>query len=432
MQVFPKPVALVLFVTLGALVGARGVVPAMSRLTSDFPSYFTAAKIVAEGGDVGRLYDIPWFQEQMRRYQVGEPSLGKFAPFPPPTALLLVPLTPLAPLDALRVMTGLSVLCLLGSILLLARTLAWGTLDAAVFVLLSGWGILSVLRLGQPYIVVSGFCILGYYAYLRGRPWVAGACLGLFAPIKYFPLAILTCLAFRRNWRLLTAAMLTILAVTVLSIAVLGFRIHVQFLTSILGNHLIAKLSMQDPFSVGFQSFDTLFRRLFVFDATANPHPWVAAPWLSTAALLLTKAGILVVALATLVRLVRTRGPIATGPAVGLVGIMTLLLAPASASYHLLLLWLPVGLLVDFFLRERALTSAYLVLASYALLGLFPYWLVPPFEGRGGLSVLAYPRLFLLLAMFAACVHGLWTRAQAPHGTGADALVGTLTAQSPR
>ena len=190
---------------------------------------------------------------------------------------------------------------------------------------------------------------------------------------------------------------------------------------------------MQDPFSVGFQSFDTLFRRLFVFDATANPHPWVAAPWLCTAALIVTKAAILVVALAPLVRFARARGPIATGPAVGLVGIMTLLLAPASASYHLLLLWLPVGLLVDFFLRERALTSAYLVLGSYAVLGFFPYWLAAPFVGRGGFSVLAYPRLFLMLALFAACVHGLWSHARGPQGTPADTLVGTLTAtQSPR
>jgi len=34
-----------------------------------------------------------------------------------------------------------------------------------------------------------------------------------------------------------------------------------------------------------------------------------------------------------------------------------------------------------------------------------------PFEGRGGLTVLAYPRLFLLLGIFITCVFGLWRTA---------------------
>src|SRR5690242_18124452 len=132
MTVFPNRVVAVLLLTaLSANVIVRGIVPETTRITSDFPSYFTAASVVADRGNVERLYDIPWFQEQMRRYQVGTTE-GKFSPFPPPTALLLVPLTPLSPLDALRVLTGVSVVCLIGSIVLLARSLAWSTLDAAV------------------------------------------------------------------------------------------------------------------------------------------------------------------------------------------------------------------------------------------------------------------------------------------------------------
>ena len=119
---FKRPVALLLFVALAFVIASRGMVPAMSKIDSDFPNYFTAAKIVADGGDVERLYDNSWFQGQMRRYQIGKPSEGKFAPFPPPTALLLVPLTRLEPLNALRVMTGVSTLCLVCSTILLART----------------------------------------------------------------------------------------------------------------------------------------------------------------------------------------------------------------------------------------------------------------------------------------------------------------------
>jgi len=408
MHVFPKPAAIVLLAALALNVVARGIVPTLSAVATDFPSYFTAAKIVADGRDVARLYDIPWFQQQMRSYRIGKPEEGKFSPFPPPTALLLVPLAGLAPLNALRVVTGIGVLCLIGSIVLLARSLCWSALDTAVLVLLSGNAILAALRLGQPYILVSACCILGYYAYLRHRPWLAGASLGLFTPLKYFPVVMLGYFAFRRQWRLVVAGMLAIVVVTLASIAVLGWKIHAQFLTSVLGSHLTARLSMQDPFSASFQSFDTLFRRLFVFDALANPRPLLAAAWLSRACLVATKLVIFAALIATLLRLARSRGASATAPSLGLLGIATLLLAPATATYHMVLLWLPVGLLCNFFLRQRALASVWVVLGGYALIGFLPYRFTMPFEGRGGLTVLAYPRLFLLLAMFVASVHGLW------------------------
>jgi hypothetical protein len=409
---FKRPVALLLFAALAFFLAARGMVPAMTKMDTDFPNYFTAAKIVADGGDVERLYDDSWFQGQMRRYQIGKPSKGKFAPFPPPTALLLVPLTQLEPLSALRVMTGVSTLCLVCSIILLARILSWSFVDSAVFVFLSGNAVLGALRLGQPYILVSTSCILGYYAYLKGRPVLAGVCFGLFSPIKYFPVVILIYFAFRKEWKLVLGGAAAILVVASVSVGVLGWKIHEDFLSSVLGNHLIANLSMQDPFTASFQSFDTLFRRLFIFDPTANPQPWIALPRLQGVSVFITKASIFLAAIGTLIKLARSGVGTATAPSIGLLGILTLLLAPATATYHFALLWLPVGLLINYFLQQRASVGAYVILGIYSVIGFFPYRFTIPFEGRGGLTVLAYPRLFLLLAMFVACVYCIWNQAE--------------------
>jgi hypothetical protein len=406
-----RPVALLLFVTLAFVLAVRGIVPALSKIDTDFPNYFTAAKIVADGGNTDRLYDNGWFQDQMRRYQIGKASEGEFKPFPPPTALLLVPLTRLKPLDALRVVTCVSVLCLICSIFLMAKILSWSFVDSAVFVLLSGYAILGALRFGQPYILVSLSCILGYYAHLKRRPLLAGMCFGLFTPIKYFPIFILIYFAFRKEWKVALGGAIAILIVTSVSIGVLGWGIHADFLSSVLGNHLIAKLDMQDPFTSRYQSFDSLFRRLFIFDATLNPQSPYALPRLQGIAVLITKTSILLAAIATLVRLAR-RGDGATAPSIGILGVVTLLLAPATATYHFVLFWLPVGLLINYFFRLGARVSAYFILGVYALIGFFPYRFTIPFEGRGGLTVLAYPRLFLLLAMFVACVYSIWSRAE--------------------
>ena len=102
--------------------------------------------------------------------------------------------------------------------MLLARALAWSALDAAVLVLLSGSAILGALRLGQPYILVSAFCILGYYAYLRNSPKLAGACFGVFTPLKYFPLIFLVYFAFRKRWQVVVGGALAILLIMLISI----------------------------------------------------------------------------------------------------------------------------------------------------------------------------------------------------------------------
>lgn len=409
---------IVVLTSLALFVLLRGIIPAMSGIENDFPGYYAAAKIVADGGEVQRLYDDAWFREQIRRYGLEDPrNPGKFAPFPPPTALLLVPLTSLRPLTALRVVVVVNVLCIGLAALLLRKTFAWPMLESAVFVLASGLGIVSGLRYGQPYILISTFCLLGYYLYLSGRPWLAGASLGLFVPIKYFPVVPLVCLTLRREWRVAVGGAIVILAVAVLSVGVLGWQVHRIFLSSVFGNHLIGQLSVADrtvPFTAVYQSFDTLIDRLFVLDPTWNPQPLLDAPGLRVVTLVIIKSALVMLAAATLVRLARRDGVVAAAPAIGVLGILVLLIAPATATYTFVLLWLPVALLAAYFLSRAERTAACVILMTYVLIGFMPYGHTYPFEGRGGLSVLAFPRLLMMLAMFIASV---WFLAlPRPHG----------------
>jgi hypothetical protein len=129
-------------------------------------------------------------------------------------------------------------------------------------------------------------------------------------------------------------------------------------------------------------------------------------------AVTLTRIVILAVAVVTLVRLARADARDSVAPSIGLLGVLVLLLAPATATYHFVLLWLPVALLISFFLRANALLPAWLVLGIYALIGFFPYGWTVSFAGRGGLTVLAYPRLFLMLALFLVCVCSFWNHAR--------------------
>jgi Glycosyltransferase family 87 len=405
---FSRAWSALLLAGLAGYVFVKGVVPALSQIDADFPGYFTSARIVIDRQDTRRLYDDDWFREQIRRYGLeSAQNPGKFAPFPPPTALLLVPLARYEPLTALRILTAVSVLGLICSIFLLARILAWHPIDSALFILSSGTAIISGLRFGQPYILISTACILGYYLYLRRRPWLAGACLGLFVPIKYFPIVILAYFGSRKEWKVVLGGVAAIAGVALVSVAVLGWKIHQIFLLSILGNHLTGHLSLQaqaPPFTAVYQSFDTLFNRLFVFDPAMNPRPLLAAPLLAMLSIIAVKCAILLVAVATLLKLARDGTSSSVAPSIGILGILVLLIAPATATYMCALLWLPVALLIDYFLARQARVQAYFILGAYTLIGFIPWRYTYPFEGHGGLTVLAYPRLLVLFAMFVGCV----------------------------
>jgi hypothetical protein len=396
----------------------RGVIPAVTAITDDFPEYFTSAKSVRDGQDAVKLYDGAWFREQTRRYEVGsQENPGEFTPYPPPTALLLMPLTGFKPLTALRIVTALNVVCLICSMLLLSRIFAWRLIDSALFILLSGLALHTGLRCGHPYILISTFCLLGYYFYRIGMPWLAGLCLGVFVPIKYFPAIVLAAFALHRQWRVLLGGGIAIAAVALVSIGVLGWKVHQIFLFDVLLNHLTGHLIPGPRFTAIFQSFDTLFERLFILDPARNPHPWLSAPLAATVGIVSTKGLLVLAAGAALIQLVRSRNVRAIEPTIGILGVLVLLIAPGSGTYAFVLLWLPVALLIDYFLSERARMPAYLILSTYVLIGFIPYGHTYPFEGHGGLTILAFPRLFLLLAMFVVCIYAVafprpsWQRA---------------------
>ena len=86
-----------------------------------------------------------------------------------------------------------------------------------------------------------------------------------------------------------------------------------------------------------------------------------------------------------------------------LLGIGGILLFPASATYHFLLLSVPVAVLLASVDKEWSHEQGILV-ALYALIGFIPYSLIRQFDGQGLMTFIAYPRLFLMLAMFVVSV----------------------------
>ena len=398
---------------LAPFVLGRGVLPALRVIDSDFPNYYVAARIVRDGKDPAKLYDDDWFQAKI--YDNGIRQRGKFSPFPPPTALLFLPLTGFSPLAALRVVTLLNLAMLGAAVLLVSWTCGFSAIESAAFVLLSGVGLINCLRLGQLYIGVSVLMLLGIYLLARGREGWGGACLALPVPFKYFPAIFIAYLGIRGRWKVVISSAFVLAGICGASVAILGWPVHAEFLMSVLPNHIQSNLSQQDPFSVAFQSFDSLLRRPFVVDPARNPHPAADAY-----RIYLVLKPILILVLAALAGLgvcrVERRGGSARNLSISLLGILGLLVAPATATYHFVLLWLPVGLLLSYLRGSGNRLLFALSIGFYAAIGLLPYTLVQSLAGQGLLSLAAYPRLWLMSALFL-------TALAAALGTGDDRTV---------
>jgi len=382
----------------------RGFFPALTHIDTDFPNYYTAGKIVAEGNDMTRLYDDAWFQERI--YGNGIHQLGKFSPFPPPTALLFVPLSVFEPMTALRIMTIINLLLLISAVFLLSRSVGLTIAEATLLVLLAGVGLVNCFRFGQLYIALSTSIIAGYYWHRRGKQLLAGVSFGLLAAIKYLPMVFVMYFLFRRQWKLVAAAAATVSVIWIASIGIMGWNIHEQFFSSVAWQHLSSNLSMQDPFSAIFQTWDSLFRRLFIYDEVRNPSPILVSSssyYLAKGLVIAVVIGLTIFVISTIQR---SGNSDRDSLAVAILTLCALLVAPATATYHFVLLWLPSALLLKFFVESKRRGLFWFSFCTYAAIGIIPYSLVRQFDGAGLATILAYPRLFLVCCLFLAGIAG--------------------------
>jgi hypothetical protein len=375
----------------------RGIIPALESVNTDFPNYYTSARLFVEGNDVSRLYDDNWFQVQIGKF--GMNQMGKFTPFPPITALVMTPLTFLSPLNALRVWTLLNIVLLLFAIVLVARISGRSWIWSAILFLSSGHALANNFKFGQFYLLLALMIILGYRYWVQGEHVKGGVLLGAGAAFKYFPIIFFVEFITLRQWKIATTGVVTIVILTVASILLLGLGIHEQFVLRVLGQHLGGNI--QDPFSPTFQSWNSLLRRLFVYDLARNPNPAYNIPagfYIGLFSIYISVVTLMVVAFK---KSSSFFSEFARDIQFGVLGVTGLFLLPASATYHFLLLALPVALLLR---GTKWSTPQKSIAALYVSIGFIPYRWFEHFASMGVLTVFSYPRLILMSGLFAASI----------------------------
>jgi len=376
------------------------LIPAWSEVQSDFPNYYISSKILLEGKSE-KLYHNEWFHEKGKK--MGIDGHTRFSPFPPLTALVMLPIAFFKPLAAKRIWTILNIFCLVIVIYFFHKITHWDYHLSAIFILLAGIGLASNLRLGQLYIIITALVLLSYILAENKKDYSAGFILALCTVLKYFTVAFILAYAFNKNWRLLGAAMVTTVFLLIIQYIIFGPSLMVSYFTDILFPHLEGKIQGQGEFSHIFQSWEVFLKNIFVDNAFENPNPMINWPMGKTIINFILIALVIV----PLVYIFKKTSVFDNKTKLNIylytISLGVFVLLPLTATYHFMLISFPVILLLITIKSKLKPIWFWITISLYAAMGFIPYEFFFRLGDQLGL-IFYYPRLWIVTALYFVCL----------------------------
>ncbi|HUI54214.1 MAG TPA: glycosyltransferase 87 family protein [Bryobacteraceae bacterium] len=309
-----------------------------THIETDFPNYYSAAVLTLHHEPLRNFYDWTWFQRHIH-YAGIDHQLGGYIPFTPLTMLHTLPLASLPPQRAKQVWMILEILFLAAVIILVVRL---SGLDPAVVLLLtlaSTSALSTNFLFGQDYLLLLLLLAAAAWCLLRGRPFAAGGLLGLVFAIKLYSAPFLFYFAVRRQWRALLGMLASMTFFACVAIAIFGFDGVRYFATAVLPRAIDG--AVIDPYNPGFATMTAFLRHSFVPEAELNPHPLFDFP-----ALMFFLRSCYVLGLIGTALLVVAKKSWSEAGCFAWFLLVTFAVSPNTASYHYIMLLLPIALLL--------------------------------------------------------------------------------------
>ena len=373
--------------------------PGWKSLHTDFPNYYLAGRLYREGYPLTRLYDWTWLQHEKHRFEINHPLVG----FVPLTPFSLLPMTLFAgvpPLEAKHIWLVLNLLFLALEWRLLTGVTTLGGRRTLLLLLLAILPLRTNFLYGQYYVLLLLLCTVAAVLYLKGWEASSGAILAFAAGLKVFPGFFALFFLRKKRWNAMKGFVAGGMAVGLLSVGLLGWQVNRVYLAEVLPRALRGE--SHDPYSLTWNSVTGLLHRLLIAEPDLNPHPLLHAPALFGVLQPLWQTFVLLITLYLVAGARRDeRRELFEW---GVFTCMLLVLSSVTGTYHLCVLILPAVLCADFLIQSGREWLAIALLVPYVLLS-YPF----PISGNeeGWHSLLAVPRMWLLLAMWVVMLFGL-------------------------
>ena len=224
----------------------------------DFNSHYLASYAVQHGLDP---YNLDTLQGLAKDLGAGKVTIFRYPPF---WLVLLTPFGALPHSGAVLAWQVLNLALLVAAVWLIAKTLRLG-LDArnalVIGLLLFNYDpLIYNLAIGNTNLVILVLLVSVALAWTYKRETTAGVLLGLASAVKVTPVVFLAYFLWKRNFRLVASAVVTILASIALGWLVLGERMSRAFLDT------LTTFATEDNAWIGNQSWRGFLDRIFVGD----------------------------------------------------------------------------------------------------------------------------------------------------------------------
>ncbi len=363
---------------------------------SDFSNYFASAKLIQTNDNVDSLYNDQWFYRQAEK--LGVPGAVKFSPFPPVTALVMMPLTFFSVETANRIWLIINVLLFIPAVVIIRKmtTLSWQL--SSLFILASGLSLINNIKFGQIYWLMTVAVLYSFYWVDQKKNTLAGITLGVFTSIKYFSILFIAGQFFAKHYRAVIVALLTIIFLFGFQFYFFGQQVMSDYLSLALMPHLNGHLSSQNSFAFEFQSWESFLSNLFGDSKSSSFQSLngiILKDFVKRAIDLLIISPLIYIFFRGKKKLKASE--LNRSIYFALPALAATVLLPASATYHFILLLIPVSILLsDSFLTK---TESIILVFLYASIGFIPYHFF--FElGKSVILPLAYPRLWLMALLY--------------------------------
>lgn len=370
--------------------------PAWQNVNSDFSNYFASAKLIQAHADLDSLYNDKWFNQKAIALSV--PGAVKFSPFPPVTAFVMLPLTFFNVETANRIWIIVNLLLFIPAVFVIRKMTSWSWYASLLFILAGGLSLINNIKFGQIYWLMTIAVLFSFYWADKKKDNLAGLALGVFTSIKYFSIVFIAGQFLAKKYKVVAVALLTVMSLFGFQFLFFGQQVMADYLSLALMPHLNGHLSSQNSFAFEFQSWESFLSNLFG-DPKTNSFPSANGVLIKN----IFKWIVYLVFISPLVFIfVRYKEQLKSGVFdrfvyFALPALAALALLPASATYHFILLLIPVGILLsDSFLSK---TQSGVIKLLYVCVGFIPYHFF--FElGKSSFLPLAYPRLWLIILLY--------------------------------
>jgi Glycosyltransferase family 87 len=194
----------------------------------DFYSYYIGAAAIHQGKP---LYAFETYKSVVAT--VGIRHAGLYL-YPPTLAMFIQPALLVSPYVASLIWLGLNV----GLLLLVVGLLLWQS-NIRDHLMRVGLLLLPVvftptfmsLYLGQVNVLVFVLIVLAYLAFIHKRPHISGVLLAISAWIKLWPIILVAYFVWKREWKVVSGAILGLLLIGMLTFAFVGAEQTTSFFT---------------------------------------------------------------------------------------------------------------------------------------------------------------------------------------------------------